>query len=298
MKPVSGQEPAGLHIPVMLPEVLKYLNIQPTGSYLDGTVGAGGHATPILDQLSSPGRLICFDRDAEALEICKTKFSASARLVSFHHAPYDTFPEILSSEGIEYLNGMVLDLGISSLQLNSSNRGFSFQSLGSLDMRFDPSTGMTAAQWINSVSEKKLAEAIRDYGEDFRAKGIAHSIKKTANINTVKALKDSIRRCTPPRHREKTLARVFQALRIVVNQELEHLKNFLNLFIDFLAPAGRIVIISYHSLEDRLVKQKFRELYLDGKIQLLTKKPLVPTPEERSTNRRSRSAKLRAAEKR
>ncbi len=297
MDPVSRQEPVGTHIPVMLPEVLNYLNVQPEGIYLDGTVGAGGHATPILDQLSGQGKLICIDRDAEALEICKTKFSASARLFSLHHAPYDTFPRILSKLGIPQVNGILLDLGLSSLQLNSASRGFSFQTSGPLDMRFDPTTGIPVDQWIRTVSERKLAEVIRDYGEEFRARAIAHSIKTGPPVHTTEALKEAIRRSTPPRHREKTLARVFQALRIVVNQELEHLKKFLDQFIQYLAPAGRIVIISYHSLEDRLVKQKFRALAQGGSLQILTRKPLSPSPEEQQANRRSRSAKLRAAEK-
>jgi len=188
-------------------------------------------------------------------------------------------------------------LGLSSLQLNSASRGFSFQTSGPLDMRFDPTTGIPVDQWIRTVSERKLAEVIRDYGEEFRARAIAHSIKTGPPVHTTEALKEAIRRSTPPRHREKTLARVFQALRIVVNQELEHLKKFLDQFIQYLAPAGRIVIISYHSLEDRLVKQKFRALAQGGSLQILTRKPLSPSPEEQQANRRSRSAKLRAAEK-
>ena len=205
------QEQPQLHIPVMASEVLTYLNLQPNGAYLDGTIGAGGHATQILNQLSANGKLIGIDRDAEALEICSKHFSASAQPVLLYHSSYDQFPEILKKLGISELNGMVLDLGISTMQLDSDSRGFGFKTNGKLDMRFNEETGETAAELISRLSERELADFIYQYGEERHSRKIARTIKSLKQLTTAADLKEAVRRSTPPHQRNKSLARVFQA---------------------------------------------------------------------------------------
>ncbi len=285
------------HIPVMLSEVTQYLNLQRDGVYLDGTVGAGGHATQILNHLSSHGRLIGLDRDAEALDICNDRFGASARPISTHQKSYHQFPEILQELDVPEVNGILLDLGLSSMQLDSDMRGFAFESEGNLDMRFNGDTGETASDLISQLSEKELTEIIFQYGEERHSRKIARSIKAMKSMTTVADLKEAIRRSTPPQQRHKSLARVFQALRIAVNGELDKLKSFLDSFVDYLSINGRVVIMSYHSLEDRMVKHTFRALKQAGKLNVLTKKPIIPSADEQAQNSRSRSAKLRAAER-
>ncbi len=285
------------HIPVMLSEVTQYLNLQRDGVYLDGTVGAGGHATQILNHLSSHGRLIGLDRDAEALDICNDRFGASARPISTHQKSYHQFPKILQELGVPEVNGILLDLGLSSMQLDSDMRGFAFESEGNLDMRFNGDTGKTASDLISQLSEKELTEIIFQYGEERHSRKIARSIKAMKSMTTVADLKEAIRRSTPPQQRHKSLARVFQALRIAVNGELDKLKSFLDSFVDYLSINGRVVIMSYHSLEDRMVKHTFRALKQAGKLNVLTKKPIIPSADEQVQNSRSRSAKLRAAER-
>jgi len=285
------------HIPVMLSEVTQYLNLQRDGVYLDGTVGAGGHATQILNHLSSHGRLIGLDRDAEALDICNDRFGASARPISTHQKSYHQFPKILQELGVPEVNGILLDLGLSSMQLDSDMRGFAFESEGNLDMRFNGDTGKTASDLISQLSEKELTEIIFQYGEERHSRKIARSIKAMKSMTTVADLKEAIRRSTPPQQRHKSLARVFQALRIAVNGELDKLKSFLDSFVDYLSINGRVVIMSYHSLEDRMVKHTFRALKQAGKLNVLTKKPIIPSADEQAQYSRSRSAKLRAAER-
>ncbi|MDD9879716.1 MAG: 16S rRNA (cytosine(1402)-N(4))-methyltransferase RsmH [Candidatus Marinimicrobia bacterium] len=285
------------HIPVMLSEVTQYLNLQRDGVYLDGTVGAGGHATQILNHLSSHGRLIGLDRDAEALDICNDRFGASARPISTHQKSYHQFPEVIQELGVPEVNGILLDLGLSSMQLDSDMRGFAFESEGNLDMRFNGDTGETASDLISQLSEKELTEIIFQYGEERHSRKIARSIKAMKSMTTVADLKEAIRRSTPPQQRHKSLARVFQALRIAVNGELDKLKSFLDSFVDYLSINGRVVIMSYHSLEDRMVKHTFRALKEAGKLNVLTKKPIIPSADEQAQNSRSRSAKLRAAER-
>ena len=297
MKNQSLQNFSELHTPVMISEVIKNLNLQPDGIYLDGTIGAGGHATEILAQLSKKGRLIGLDRDAEALDICNKRFGASALPINTFKYSYDNFPKVIDRLGFSKLNGILLDLGLSSIQLNSDERGFSYNSQGALDMRFDNKQTLTAADLINQSSEEELANIIFEFGEERYSRKIAKSIKSTKNILTALDLKEAIRRATPPHKRNKTLARVFQAIRIAVNSELEKLKIFLNIFFDYLTVGGRIIIMSYHSIEDRMVKHAFRSLKESGKLNILTKKPVTPSEDELTSNNRSRSAKLRAAER-
>ena len=297
MKNQSLQNFSELHTPVMISEVIKFLNLQPDGIYLDGTIGAGGHATEILAQLSKKGRLIGLDRDAEALDICNKRFGASALPINTFKYSYDNFPQVIDELGFSKLNGILLDLGLSSIQLNSEKRGFSYNSQGALDMRFDNEQSRTATDLINQTSEEELAKIIFEFGEERYSRKIAKSIKSTKNILTALDLKEAIRRATPPHKRNKTLARVFQAIRIAVNNELEKLKIFLNIFINYLTVGGRIIIMSYHSIEDRMVKHAFRSLKESGKLNILTKKPVTPSTDELISNNRSRSAKLRAAER-
>lgn len=291
-----SQELSPAHIPVMVKEVLELLITDQNGIYLDGTIGLGGHATHILDILLNSGRLLGLDRDEKALAICSRKLSGSSAF-SLHHTSYDTFQNTLNQEGLGSVNGILLDLGLSSYQLDTPSRGFSFQSDGHLDMRFDQTSGQTAAQIINRSSAEELANIFYNYSEERLSKRIAKAVKNMDSLEMIADLKEAVRRSTPPNKRQKSLARIFQALRIVVNKELDHLQNFLDSFIEYLTPGGRIVIISYHSLEDRMVKHSFKALQNDNLLSILTKKPLPPSQEEQLNNKRSRSAKLRAGEK-
>ena len=292
-----AQDSGLTHIPVMITEVLSYLAIKPDGIYLDGTIGPGGHATPILKKLIDGGKVVGIDRDEEALDICKQNLKTSSSILSLYHNSYNNLDKILAAEGLSAFNGILLDLGLSSLQLGSKNRGFSYRSEGPLDMRYDQSSGSGAGKLINQTNQDSLAQIFKEYGEERLASRIAKSIKEMTIMNTVADLREAIRRCTPPNHRDRTFARIFQALRIAVNQELGILEQFLTKFIDFLRPGGRIVIISYHSLEDRLVKHSFKKLASGGTLDILTKRPITATEKERKKNRRARSAKLRAAVK-
>ena len=289
------QEKTQTHIPVMAGEALKYLNLNPDGIYIDGTIGGGGHAKMILSMLSSKGRLIGIDRDPEALALCSERFNSTDQ-ISLHHNSYHNIDKIMEELGIQKVNGILLDLGLSSLQLNSKRRGFSFKNDGRIDMRFDNSSGTTAEDFIKGLTEKELANIIFEFGEERRSRRISKAIKEAPELSTTNDIKEAIRKSTPPHHRNKTLARVFQALRIAVNDEIDKLVQFLKEFMNYLDFEGRLVIISYHSIEDRLVKKTFRKLKDEKKVHLLTKKPLTPLTIELNQNNRSRSAKLRALE--
>ncbi len=292
---IQQKDGTPVHLPIMVAEVLSYLKILPDGIYLDGTIGLGGHAKNILPILRT-GRIVGIDRDEEALEHCRSHFHASSP-VSLIHASYDQFPSILSQLEIPQLNGILLDLGLSSFQLDSPRRGFSYRKDGPLDMRFDPTEGLTAAELIAQSTEKELADIIFEFGEERRAYRISHALKRMPAVETIGHINEAVRQATPPAHRHKSLARVFQALRIAVNQELDHLTNFLEIFFDYLTVGGRIVIISFHSIEDRLVKHRFRELKQTERAHVLTKKPVTPSETELMNNSRSKPAKLRALER-
>jgi 16S rRNA (cytosine1402-N4)-methyltransferase len=289
------QEKTHTHIPVMTGEVLKYLNLNPDGIYIDGTIGGGGHAKMILSMLSSKGKLIGIDRDPEALALCRERFNSTDQ-ISLHHNSYHNIYKIMEELDIQKVNGILLDLGLSSLQLNSKRRGFSFKNDGRIDMRFDNSSGTTAEDFIKGLTEKELANIIFEFSEERRSRRISKAIKEAPELSTTSDIKEAIRKSTPPHHRNKTLARVFQALRIAVNDEIDKLVQFLKEFMNYLDFEGRLVIISYHSIEDRLVKKTFRKLKDEKKVHLLTKKPLTPLTIELNKNNRSRSAKLRALE--
>ena len=297
MKPYTVQDSALTHVPVMSSEVLTYLDIKSNGFYIDGTIGPGGHAIQILNNLGKHGKLIGIDRDEDALKICNKNCSSSSSLLSLFHSSYNKINTILTKEKISSVNGIILDLGLSSNQLNSRSRGFSYRSEGNLDMRFDFTQGKKASDIIKSNNIEKLTKIFKKYGEERFSYRIARSIKEMKDMKTVNHLKEAIRRCTPPKNRDRILARIFQSLRIVVNDELEILQDFLLKFVDFLSPNGKIVIISYHSLEDRLVKHQFKHLSNNGLLKILTKKPIRSSKKEINNNRRSKNAKLRAAEK-
>jgi len=297
MKTGSMQDLALNHIPVMSEEILSYLAIESDGIYIDGTIGPGGHAAPILNSLGKHGKLIGIDRDEEALKICNENFSSSSSLLSLYHSSYNKLDTILSKEGISYVNGIILDLGFSSNQLNSERRGFSYRSEGNLDMRFDYTSGEKASDVIKNNSIDKLTKIFQIYGEERFSYRIARSIKEMKEMKTVNHLREAIRRCTPPKNRDRILARIFQSLRIIVNNELEILQDFLLKFVNYLSPNGKIVIISYHSLEDRLVKHQYKHLSDISVLKILTKKPIRPSEIEILNNKRSRSGKLRVGSK-
>jgi len=289
----SGTSP---HIPIMVKEVIQYLQISKTGTYIDCTIGYGGHASQILKGLSLDGKLIGIDKDEEAIKFCKKSLSTHSNVELFHNS-YHKIKDILSTSKIQKVDGMLLDLGLSSPQLDSKSRGFSYRIDSELDMRFDLSQSFKANDLLNIKSKREIADIIFKYSDEKRSRAIADSILKMRPIKNVFELVEAIRKSTPPKNRNKSLARVFQAVRILVNNELSILENFLSEFCSQLSVGGRIVFISFHSLEDRIVKHALKDLSLKKKMKILTKKPLCPSPEEKFSNRRSRSAKLRAAER-
>ena len=289
----SGTSP---HIPIMVKEVIQYLKISKTGTYMDCTIGYGGHARQILEELSLNGKLIGIDKDEEAIKFCKKSLSAFSNVQLFHNS-YHKIKDILSISKTQKVDGMLLDLGLSSAQLDSKSRGFSYKINSELDMRFDLSQKYKANDLLNIKSKKEIADIIFKYSDERRSRAIADSILKMRPIKNVYELVEAIRRSTPPKNRNKTLARVFQAIRILVNNELSILENFLSEFCSQLSVGGRIVFISFHSIEDRIVKRALKDLSVKKKIKILTKKPLYPSQKENNLNRRSRSAKLRAAER-
>ena len=279
-----------IHIPVMPEEVISFLDIQENGIYVDGTCGLGGHSKLILNELSSEGFLISIDIDQNAIDQRSSRFHIEKN-------SYSSLPYILEGLGIDKVNGILLDLGLSSMQLASNDRGFSFTKDSNLDMRFDQSNPLKAKDLINKSNESDLADIIYHYGEERRSRAIAKKLIQAIPITNVQDLVAAIKSCTPPQRRNRTMARVFQAFRIAVNKELEKLSEFLSKYADYLEKGGKIIIISFHSLEDRLVKRNFRYYSEKGYLKILTKKPVVASDTERNSNSKSRSAKLRCAEK-
>jgi 16S rRNA (cytosine1402-N4)-methyltransferase len=301
------------HQPVLYHQVLEALAPVSGGDYLDGTLGAGGHAEGILKVSAPRGRLLGLDLDPEALAIARQRLLIYEDRVILKHAGYHQASQILINLGWHKLDGILLDLGVSSMQIDQPGRGFSFQEDGPLDMRFDQGEGITAAELINTLGHDKLAKILREYGEERFANRIASAIIKARPIQTTSALAALIKTTVPDY--EKNLhpaTRTFQALRIATNQELSNLSLALPSLINFLAPGGRIAIISFHSLEDRIVKQFFKTESSDcicppekpvctcdhrASIRILTRRPIRPTEQEIFNNPRARSARLRIAEK-
>jgi len=294
---IPSGEGTKIHVPVMPQEVLKLLNIVEDGIYVDGTIGIGGHAGLILSHLSPKGHLVGIDRDEEALEICKNSLNISQSRLSIFNDSYHNLNSILDSLEINKVNGILLDLGMSSLQLDSKKRGFSYKRESKLDMRFDQSQKKSAYDILNKLPEKDIANIIFNNSQERYSRRIAKKIFEMRPISMVSDLVEGIRLTTPPSKRNKTIARVFQAIRIAVNDELNKLELFLDNFSNRLAIGGKIVIISFHSLEDRIVKHSFRELKKKNVIRIITKKPVYPSDEEILSNKKSSSAKLRSAEK-
>ena len=285
------------HSPVLFKEVLEYLNIKKNGIYVDGTVGLGGHSNQILKYLSNKGRLIGVDRDARTLTICKNNLNKKNQNFSLHKDSYDNINSILDSQNIKTVDGILLDLGLSSYQLNDSERGFSFNSNGELDMRFDTSQSTKAKDILNHYETDQLADIIYKYGEERRSRVIAKNIIKVRPLEKISELVEAIRVSTPPKNRNKSIARVFQAIRITVNDELKKLDEFLSFFYKNLNMGGIIAIISFHSLEDRIVKHQFKKLEKESVLKIITKKPITPSEKELNLNRRARSSKLRVAQR-
>lgn len=285
------------HQPVMVSEVLSYLITDPKGIYVDGTVGLGGHSKAILSLLNKNGHLIGIDRDAKALSVAKENLASISTNFSLYNHSYTNTDTIIKEFGAQTVNGILLDLGLSSAQLNDQNRGFTYNGNGALDMRFDQLSGITAEQILASKTETEIADFIWQYSDERYAKKIAYNIKRANRMVTVDDLREAIRLSTPPNKRNRTFARVFQAIRIMVNDELDQLRIFLDKFFNLLSIGGRIVIISYHSLEDRLVKVAFKKLKAEDQFAILTKRPLITASDEIASNSRSKSAKFRAGER-
>src|ERR1700678_71546 len=291
------------HVPVLLDEVLEYLNVRPGGVICDATLGLAGHSSAIAKRLGGKGKLIAFDRDPEAME------KARARLEEVKAELGDEMPEVVyvakafseAANVIEpgSLDGLLADFGVSSLQLDEAHRGFSFRTDGPLDMRQDTRTGETAEQVVNQEDENELADLIYEFGEERRSRRIARAIVRARPISTTAELAQVISAAAPSMKGDKIhpATRTFQALRIRVNNELGEIQSLLKSAGSLLKPGGRLVLISFHSLEDRLVKDAFREAGQAKIVKVLTKKPVVAVEQEQLRNPRSRSAKMRAAEK-
>ena len=304
------------HKPVLLQECIEGLQIKPNGIYVDGTMGGAGHSIEIVKRLSSEGKLIGIDRDEEALNASKARLS-EYKNVTYVHDNHDNIKEILQKLGIHQVDGILLDLGVSSYQLDERNRGFSYLGENELDMRMDKSQELTAKKVVNYYSEKELANIIYEYGEERFSRQIAKNIcnyRKEKTINTTKELVDIIEKYIPKskQHDGHPAKRTFQAIRIEVNNEIKPLYNTVKDCIDCLKPQGRLCIITFHSLEDRAVKNAYIEA--KGKCtcppdlpycvcgaktlgKMITKKPIIATKEEQEENSRSKSAKLRIFEK-
>lgn len=292
------QREAPPHKPVMLKEVLEWLRPRPGQVVLDCTVGVGGHAAAILKELVPGGLLIGVDKDEEALNMAKRFLAPYAKNVRLFHSDYRDVESVLDEAGVDKVDGILLDLGASSLQLDSPERGFSFRQGGPLDMRMDRSEKVTAASLLEKLSEKELADIFWKFGEERWSRRIARAVKREFPIETTAQLASLIERVVPGRRgRIHPATRVLQALRIAVNRELESLEAFLGKCYRFQRTGGRTAAISFQSLEDRIVKHAFLGGSRAGVYRILTKKPIRPSREEVQKNIRSRSAKLRAVER-
>jgi len=294
------------HAPVLLDEALTWLAPRPGGRYCDATLGMAGHAQAILDRSAPDGRLIGIDRDPNALAQARLTLEPFGDRVSLVHARFSQAREVLERLEMVPVDGFLVDLGVSSPQLDRPERGFSFRHDGPLDMRMDPESGESAADLLRRVDETELARIIHDFGEERHAGRVARAIieaRRSGPVDTTGKLAAVVARAVPRHEPGKNPAtRTFQALRIAVNEELDEIDRFLAVAADCLRPGGRLCVIAFHSLEDRIVKRRFRTLAgRDGGgpavLRILTKHVVVPTDAERARNPRSRSARLRAAER-
>ena len=310
--PERGGHGAGGHVPVLLKEAIDFLAVKRGGTYLDATVGLGGHSYEIARRLGAPGHLIGFDKDPAALEIAKAVLSSQLSVLSEGSGEkptnldwptvtliHESFAEVGERVAPASLDGLMADLGVSSMQLRDAGRGFSFQAEGPLDMRMNPMSGETAEQVVNHIDERELADVIYEFGEERRSRRIARAIVRSRPIRTTKQLVEVVSAAARSMKHERIhpATRTFQALRIFVNRELDDLKALMEAAPRLLKPGGRLVVISFHSLEDRIVKDAMREGAKDVHFRLLTKKPVTASEVEIESNPRSRSAKMRAAER-
>jgi 16S rRNA (cytosine1402-N4)-methyltransferase len=299
--------PHGEHRPVLLNEVLAALDPKPGQIIVDATVGFGGHATELLRRVGPSGKVIGLDLDAGNLPRARERLEAVGHPFSLHHANFAGLPQILAAEGLTAVDAVLADVGVSSMQIDDADRGFSFVRDGPLDMRMDCGRGKTAAQLLATLSADELAKAFRDYGDEPQADAIAKAIVARRDLERTRELADLIATAapvriekgpgvpTPRQQRLRPVARVFQALRILVNRELANLTALLRVLPTVLAPGGRAAIISFHSGEDRLVKQAFRDGGRAGVYTAVSEEAVRATWSERQANPRSRSAKLRWA---
>lgn len=304
------------HLPVMVNEIVSFLTLQKDGSYIDLTAGLGGHIKAFSENLSPDAKLFGTDRDRAAIKIAQQNLADCPQQIQIAEAPYSTIDKILPEFSVNSFDGILLDLGLSSLQIDDATRGFSFQEEGPLDMRFDPQlSGRTAGDLLNESSEKELVEIFFSYGEEKQARRIAKAIvmeRQMGKVETTTQLKHIIDSVIFPPNQKKSLARIFQSLRIALNGELDELKAVLPKLSPLLNKSGRLAVLSYHSLEDRIIKRFFRQMQkgcicppdfavcicgIEPSFKIITKKALFPSKEEIETNPRARSARLRVAEK-
>ena len=300
------------HKPVLYQEIIHSLQPKSPGRYVDGTIGAGGHARGILEACAPEGCLLGFDLDSQALALARETLAPYGKRVVLVQASYLSLLETMQRLGWDAVDGIVIDLGVSSMQLDTSERGFSFNNDASLDMRFNRDVGLTAAQLINSTSETDLANLLFQYGEEPRARKIARMIVQARPVTTTLQLAEIVKKAYPGHSRVHPATRTFQAIRIAVNDELTVLEQALPIAIQTLRPGGRLAVISFHSLEDRIVKDFFRreskdwinppyekiyEIERKATLKEMTRKPITPGTDEIELNPRARSAKLRVAEK-
>ncbi len=284
------------HHSVLLDESLDLLNVKPNQDYVDGTLGLGGHSRAILERSSPEGRLLGIDHDRHAISIARQRLAPFSHRLYLQQGNYNQVLDYLKAPHWESVDGMILDLGVSSLQLDDANRGFSFLKEAPLDMRMNPQAEISAADIVNQWDEKQLADIIFRWGEERHSRKIARVIverRKKAPLRTTTELAQLVASCSRGRNRIHPATRTFQALRIAVNRELETLESFLQSPPDFIRRGGVLAIISFHSLEDRIVKWAFRR-FSEGPYEVLTRKPLQAQKEEIEQNPRARSAKLRA----
>ncbi len=292
-----------MHLPVFLEEVIDYLDLNPGDRIFDATLGGGGHSKEILKRILPGGKLIAVDRDPEAIDRNRIQFQEFKNDVIFLNENFRDIDSIVEKTGIDQLDGAIFDLGFSSFQLDESERGFSFMNDGPLDMRYDKREGLSAKDVVNGFRESELIEIIREYGEERHAKLAARAIvaaRKKNRIVTTGELVEIIKSAIGWRYTRQKLhpaCRVFQALRIFVNAELAAVEEGVNRIFPYMKQGSRICVISFHSLEDRIVKNVFRNRSRSGEALLLTKKPIQPNRDEIRINPRARSAKLRVAER-
>jgi len=293
------------HVPVMPDEAIKFLDLSHGDLIVDATVGTGGHSEMILERIAPGGRLVGIDRDEDSLEVCRKRFEKFKGSFELVHGSFSELDLILKNLKIKKIDGILFDLGISTFQLKNKDRGFSFLEEGPLDMRMDRSSYFSAYDVVNNLKEKEISDLLWAFGEERWHNRIAHIIveqREKSPIATTTQLADIACRSVPLRYRHRhyrihPATRTFQAVRIAVNRELEILEAAVNKGIESLKSGGRICVISFHSLEDRIIKHTFRKASAGGLINILTPKPLTPAPGEVKTNPPSRSSKLRAAKK-